>query len=188
MKQRIIIVTAPSGSGKTTLVKSLLQRLPELSFSVSACTRAPRAGEVDGKDYHFLSLSDFQEKIADGQFVEWEMVYPGKYYGTLKSELDRIWAQHQFPLVDIDVQGALRVKQQFEGESLSVFIKAPSVEILKERLLSRGTESNESLQERLQKATTELSFSSEFDCVLVNDDLEQAKEALYQMVVDFVRK
>lgn len=186
MAHRIIIVTAPSGSGKTTLVKSLLERLPELSFSVSACTRSPRPGELNGKDYYFLSLSDFQGKIAANQFLEWEMVYPGKYYGTLKSELDRIWERNQFPLVDIDVQGALRVKKQFQGESLSVFIKAPSIEILRERLFSRGTETEESLQERIEKAETELGFSSEFDCILVNDDLEKAKEELYQKVAAFM--
>lgn len=187
MDHRIIIVTAPSGSGKTTLVKSLLKRIPELAFSVSACTRRPRNGELDGLDYHFLSLSDFKNKIEEGEFLEWEMVYPGKYYGTLKSELDRIWNHNQFPLVDIDVQGALRVKNQFRGESLSIFIKAPSVEILKQRLLSRGTETEESLLERLKKAETELSFSSEFDCVLVNDDLENAKKELFEKVSAFLR-
>lgn len=186
-KRKIIIITAPSGSGKTTLVKLLLKRLPELSFSVSACTRKPRAGEQDGKDYYFISAEEFQHKIEQKEFLEWEMVYPGKYYGTPKSELERIWDRHQYPLVDIDVQGALRVKKQFQGESLSVFIQAPSLEVLEQRLRSRGTETEESVRERIQKATIELSYVSEFDAVIINDRLEDAQELLYQTVSGFLK-
>lgn len=186
MTKKIIIITAPSGSGKTTLVKDLLKRLPRLSFSVSACTRAPRAGEIDGKDYYFLSLADFEKKLSEGEFLESEMVYPGKYYGTLKSELNRIWANDQFPLVDIDVKGALRVKKQFQGESLSIFIKAPSIEALEQRLRHRGTETEEAIQERLKKADYELSFAPEFDYLLVNDDLGKAKEELYRCIETFI--
>jgi len=187
MTKKIIIITAPSGSGKTTLVKDLLKRLPRLAFSVSACTRAPRAGEVDGKDYYFLSLTDFEEKLARREFLESEMVYPGKYYGTLKSELARIWDKGQLPLVDIDVKGALRVKKQFEGESLSIFIKAPSIEALEARLRHRGTETEDTLQERLKKADYELSFASEFDYLLVNDDLAKAKEELFHCIDHFIK-
>lgn len=186
MTKKIIIITAPSGSGKTTLVKDLLKRLPRLAFSVSACTRPARAGEIDGKDYYFLSLADFEKKLANGEFLESEMVYPGKYYGTLKSELGRIWENGQFPLVDIDVKGALRIKKQFKGESLSVFIKAPSVEALEQRLRHRGTETQSTLMERLKKADYELSFAPEFDYLLVNDDLGKAKEELYSCIEHFI--
>lgn len=186
MTQKIIIITAPSGSGKTTLVKDLLKRLPRLAFSVSACTRAPRAGEVDGKDYYFLSLADFETKLAHGEFLESEMVYPGKYYGTLKSELNRIWNNQQTPLVDIDVKGALRVKKQFQGESLSIFIKAPSIATLEQRLRHRGTETEETLQERLRKADYELGFAPEFDYLLINDDLEKAKAELFHCIDRFI--
>lgn len=187
MTKKIIIITAPSGSGKTTLVKDLLKRLPRLAFSVSACTRAPRTGEVDGKDYYFLSLTDFEDKLTRGEFLESEMVYPGKYYGTLKSELARIWDKGQFPLVDIDVKGALRVKKQFQGESLSIFIKAPSIEALEARLRQRGTETEDTLQERLKKADYELSFASEFDYLLVNDDLAKAKKELFHRIDHFIK-
>ncbi|HET8572696.1 MAG TPA: guanylate kinase [Edaphocola sp.] len=186
MTRKIIIITAPSGSGKTTLVKDLLERLPRLAFSISACTRSPRAGEIDGRDYYFLSLADFEEKLAKGEFLESEMVYPGKYYGTLKSELNRIWENGQFPLVDIDVKGALRIKRQFQGESLSIFIKAPSIETLEQRLRHRGTETEDTLLERLKKADYELSFAPEFDYLLVNDDLGQAKEELYRRIEHFI--
>lgn len=186
MTDKIIIITAPSGSGKTTLVKSLLERMHNLSFSISACTRQPRVGEVDGKDYYFLSLPDFKAKIDRQEFLEWEMVYHGKYYGTLLSELERIWQNHQYPLIDIDVRGALNVKKQFKGEALSVFVKASSMEVLKERLQRRGTETPDSLQERLQKAKGELAFASEFDTILVNDDLITAKEELFQIVSEFL--
>lgn len=188
MDKKIIIITAPSGSGKTTLVKLLLKRLPELSFSVSACTRGPRVGEVDGKDYYFISVDAFQQKMEQDAFLEWEMVYPGKYYGTPKSELERIWSKRQYPLVDIDVKGALRIKKQFRGESLSVFIQAPSLTVLEQRLRSRGTETEESVQERLQKATHELSFAPEFDAVIVNDNLGEAEDLLYQTVADFLKR
>lgn len=183
---RIIIITAPSGSGKTTLVKSLLKRLPQLSFSVSACTRQPRGNEKEGIDYYFLSVPDFENKILREEFLEWEMVYPGKYYGTLKSEIERIWQNKQFPLVDIDVQGALRVKKQFVGQSLSIFIQAPSIEELKRRLQKRGTEAEEAIKERVEKAKSESALSAQFDYILVNDQLDKAKEALFQIASKFM--
>ncbi|SDC62092.1 guanylate kinase [Niabella drilacis] len=171
---KIIILTAPSGAGKTSITHHLLKKIPQLSFSISAATREARAGEVDGKDYYFITEEAFTEKIKASEFVEWEMVYEGKYYGTLKSELQRLWKQNRYPLLDIDVKGAIHVQQQYPKESLSVFIEPPSVKELRRRLISRGSESEESLQTRLNKAEYELSFISRFNKVVVNDDLEEA--------------
>lgn len=184
--KKIIIITAPSGSGKSTLIKRLMGHFPELSFSISACTRSPRQGEIDGKDYHFISVKNFQQSIELNEFIEWEMVYEGKYYGTLKSELERIWKQHQTPLVDIDVKGAIHVQQQYTKQVLSVFIQTPSLAILKERLEKRGTETNETLTERVDKAAYELSFANRFHHILVNDDLETASAALIKIVGNFL--
>jgi guanylate kinase len=184
---KIIIITAPSGSGKTTLVRRLLAANPGLAFSISACTRKPRAGEVDGRDYHFLSEPDFKHRIDADAFVEWEMVYTGKYYGTLRSELQRIWDSGRVPLVDIDVKGALAIKNQFPHSCLSIFIKAPSLEILRERLVMRGTESPQMLEERLAKAEFELLDAPEFHRVLVNDNLELAATELLAMTSEFIR-
>jgi guanylate kinase len=176
--QKLIIITAPSGSGKTTIVHHLLNTYPQLAFSISACTRNPRPNETDGVHYYFLSLQDFTRKIAQHEFAEFEMVYEGKYYGTLKSELQKIWTNHQIPLVDIDVQGALRLKKHYGANALSIFIKAPSLEILKQRLIDRGTETDFSLNERIEKATHELTYAGLFDTLVINDNLEQAcKEA-----------
>ncbi|MBO9591704.1 MAG: guanylate kinase [Niabella sp.] len=171
---KIIILTAPSGAGKTSITHHLLKKIPQLSFSISAATRAARAGEVDGRDYYFISEAEFTKKIKANEFVEWEMVYEGKYYGTLKSELQRLWKKDKYPLLDIDVKGAIHVQQQYPKESLSVFIEPPSVKELRRRLISRGSESEESLQTRLNKAEYELSFMNHFNKVVVNDDLEEA--------------
>ncbi|MBO9619341.1 MAG: guanylate kinase [Niabella sp.] len=171
---KIIILTAPSGAGKTSITRYLLQQIPQLAFSISAATRSKRAGERDGTDYYFMSPEAFQEKIKQNEFVEWEMVYEGKYYGTLKSELSRLWKRQQYPLLDIDVKGAIHVQQQYPGQSLSIFIEPPSVKELRRRLISRGSESEESLQTRLNKAEYELSFMNHFNEVVVNDDLEEA--------------
>ncbi|MBL7711066.1 MAG: guanylate kinase [Chitinophagaceae bacterium] len=184
--QKIIIITAPSGSGKSTLTKLLMAAFPQLAFSISACTRSPRAGETDGVDYHFISVPAFEKAIAAREFIEWEMVYEGKYYGTLKTELNRIWDRRQVPLVDIDVKGALNVQQQYPGHHLSVFIQAPSLSILKERLEKRGTETAETLAERIGKAEYELSFAQEFDHIVVNDDLARASEQLIGIVGDYL--
>ncbi|ANH83597.1 guanylate kinase [Niabella ginsenosidivorans] len=173
-QHKIIILTAPSGAGKTSITRYLLSRIPQLSFSISAATRKAREGEVNGRDYYFISPEEFQKKIKNNEFVEWEMVYEGKYYGTLKSELDRLWKLHQYPLLDIDVKGAIHVQQQYPRESLSIFIEPPSVKELRRRLISRGSESEESLQTRLNKAEYELSFMNHFNKVVVNDDLEEA--------------
>ena len=185
-QKKIIIITAPSGSGKTTLVKRLLSASPELAFSISACTRAPRTGELDGRDYYFLTEPEFKRRIDEDAFVEWEMVYTGKYYGTLKEELARIWAEGRTPLVDIDVKGALAIQEQFPEDSLSIFIKAPSLEVLRERLLMRGTESPQMLEERLAKAEYELMDAGEFNLIIVNDDLVQATEELVRATHSFI--
>lgn len=184
---KIIIITAPSGSGKTTIVKQLLQRSPLLGFSISACTRSPRPGEVNGRDYHFLSEETFKQKIEEGGFVEWEMVYTGKYYGTLKSEVLRIWDEGKAPLVDIDVLGALNIKSQYGEDALSLFIKAPSIEELQRRLEARGTESPQSLHERLDKAAYELSFADQFDHIVVNDNLEKAIAETLALIEGFLQ-
>jgi len=182
---KIIIITAPSGAGKTSITKHLLKTFPgKLAFSVSAATRQRREYEKDGVDYHFMSVDDFKEKIQHNAFIEWEMVYEGKYYGTLASEIHRIWEEEKVPLLDIDVQGAVHVQQEHREQTLSIFIEPPSVDELKRRLSSRGTETPESLATRVNKATYELSFKDHFDKVIVNDDLEKAcREA--EMIVRF---
>lgn len=172
---KFIIITAPSGTGKTTITKYLLEKHPRLTFSVSAATRQPRKGEVDGVDYYFISADDFKQKIEDDAFVEWEMVYEGKYYGTLKSELQRIWDGGRVPILDIDVQGAIHVEKKYpKGTCLLIFIKPPSIEELKRRLEQRQTDDLESIKTRLSKAEYELSFTGAFDKVIVNDDLATA--------------
>lgn len=184
---KIIIITAPSGSGKTTIVKRLLESYPKLAFSISACTRNPRAGEQDGKDYHFLQEEDFISKIKEDAFIEWEMVYTGKYYGTLKSELQRIWDEGRYPLVDIDVQGALNIKQKYPEDSISLFIQAPSMEELERRLVNRGTENEDTLKERLDKATDELTYAPKFDRIIVNDQLDRAVEEIKSIIENFIK-
>ena len=185
-KGKIIVITAPSGSGKTTLVKRLLAACPQLTFSISACTRQPRAGEVHGKDYYFYEEEHFKKLIAEDAFVEWEMVYSGKYYGTLKSELDRIWNEGKTPLIDIDVKGALAIKAQFEAIASTIFIEAPSIEELRRRLQLRGTETPESTEERVEKAKYEISFAPNFDHIIINDNLEKASQDLLLVVTQFL--
>lgn len=184
---KLIIITAPSGSGKTTIVKQLLSKNSSLAFSVSACTRTARSGEVEGIDYYFLTEDDFKNKINNQEFLEWEMVYPGKYYGTLNSEIQRLCVKQQIPLIDIDVKGALKVKDNFKNEALSIFIKTPSLDILKQRLINRGTEDESSLNERLSKAKFELSFEHNFDCVVVNDKLSIAVKELQHIINNYLK-
>ncbi|MBC8034870.1 MAG: guanylate kinase [Chitinophagaceae bacterium] len=172
--KKIIIITAPSGAGKTSITRHLLRKYPSLAFSISATTRTARGNEKDGADYYFISVEDFQNKIQHHEFIEWEMVYEGKYYGTLTSELERIWDNGQTPMLDIDVKGAIHVQQQFPGASLSMFIEPPSVDELKKRLESRGTETPDSLAARISKASYEISFRHHFNTIIVNDDLEKA--------------
>ena len=171
---KIIIITAPSGAGKTSITRHLLQVFPQLAFSISAATREARSNEMHGRDYYFLSSDAFQEHIRNNDFVEWEMVYQGKYYGTLRLELERIWNNGQVPVLDIDVKGAIHVQQQFPESSLSIFIEPPSIDELKRRLESRGSETEKSLQDRVNKASYEISFKQHFHSIILNDDLEKA--------------
>ena len=176
--QKIILITAPSGSGKTSIVKYLMENFPVLAFSVSATTRPPRANEKDGMDYYFLSNEAFKEKMKNKEFLEWEMVYEGKYYGTLKSEMSRIWREGKVPVLDIDVQGAIHVQQQYPVNTMTLFIQAPSIAELKRRLQSRGTETEETLKARLNKSVYEMSFKDQFENIIVNDNFDKAcKEA-----------
>lgn len=185
-KNKIIIITAPSGAGKTSITHYLLKKFPQLAFSVSAATRPRRKHEVDGKDYYFLSQEDFDQKIKHNEFVEWEMVYEGKSYGTLKSELQRIWDNNQVPVLDIDVKGAIHVQGQYSGTVLSIFVEPPSVDELKRRLSSRGTETEESLQTRVNKASYEISFKHRFDKIILNDDLDKACLKAEEVIQEFL--
>src|SRR3954468_13461273 len=172
MPGKAIIFCAPSGSGKTTLVKHLLQSNTDLGFSISASTRDKRGRtEQNGKDYYFLTPDDFKQKIDKNEFVEWEEVYEGNFYGTLKSEIDRIWHEGKNVIFDVDVKGGVNLKKYFGDKALAIFVKVPSLEVLKERLKDRGTESEESLSRRIFKANFEMSFQDKFDVVLVNEDL-----------------
>jgi guanylate kinase len=183
---KLIIITAPSGAGKTSITKHLLQHFPQLAFSVSAATRSPRGKEKNGVDYYFLSLQAFQVKIQHNEFVEWEMVYEGKYYGTLKKELQRIWKNGQIPVLDIDVKGAIHVQQQYPQTSMSIFISPPSVDELRRRLESRGTETADSLQARINKASYEISFNQHFNHIIINDNLGRACKEAVQLVSVFL--
>lgn len=186
-EQKLIIIAAPSGAGKTSVTRHLLKSLPDsLEFSISAATRQPRNHETDKKDYYFITVDEFQEKIRHEEFVEWEMVYEGKYYGTLKSELARIWEQRKAPLLDVDVNGGIHVQQQFPHTSLSLFIEPPSINELERRLKARGTETPESLQARINKAAYELSFKQHFDCIILNDSLERACQEAEAAVRNFL--
>ncbi|HLK30204.1 MAG TPA: guanylate kinase [Puia sp.] len=183
---KLIIITAPSGAGKTSITRYLLQKFPQLSFSVSACTRQPRKDETNGVDYYFMDLDIFRQKIQHNEFLEWEMVYEGKYYGTLNSELDRIWANKQTPVLDIDVKGAIHVQQQFGDNCLSIFIEPPSIEVLKARLESRGTEGLEALQNRINKASYEISFKHHFNKIIINDNLGKACDEAEKIIEEFI--
>jgi guanylate kinase len=185
---KILIITAPSGAGKTSITHFLLKEYPQLAFSVSAATRSARSNETNGKDYYFMSEEEFTRKIQHNEFVEWEMVYEGKYYGTLKSELERIWNNNQVPVLDIDVKGAIHVQQQYPDTTLSIFIEPPSVEELKRRLSSRGTETEETLQARVNKASYEISFKHHFREVILNDNLERACKRAHEVVDAFLNK
>ena len=184
--KKVIILAAPSGAGKTTITKYLLDQFNRLAFSVSATTRAPRGAEQDGVEYHFLSLAKFEGLIEQNEFIEYEQVYEGVYYGTLKSELERIWALGKVPVLDIDVKGAIRVQQQLGEKSLSIFIMPPSIEALKTRLLKRKTETEQSIQTRIDKAEYEISFSNQFNAIIKNEVLATACEEAANILIEFL--
>jgi len=187
MQGKIIVFSAPSGAGKTTIVHRLMSRIPELSFSISACTRDKRGrSEVNGKDYYFITPEEFQDKIRRDEFVEWEEVYEGAFYGTLKSEIERIWANGQHAILDVDVKGGLSIKEFYKDRALAIFVLPPSIEALAERLNARATDSTSSISSRLYKAKFELAFEDRFDVTVVNDDLEAACAQAEKLVRDFI--
>ena len=183
---RIIILSAPSGSGKSTLAGYLFQRFPLLTLSVSATTRPPRGEEQHGREYFFVSHEKFEKFVAEDAFVEWEEVYQGICYGTLRRELERIWGMGHSALFDVDVKGGIRLKQIFGAQALSIFIQPPSLEVLRERLEKRGTDTSESIQKRLAKAEEEMAYAPNFDVIIVNDVLEEAKQQIKEAVAEFV--
>jgi guanylate kinase len=186
---KAIIFSAPSGSGKTTIVRHLISKIPNLGFSISACTRDKRGrSEENGKDYYFLSPEEFQKKITEGAFIEWEEVYEGNFYGTLKEEIQRIWDSGRHVIFDVDVKGGLNLKKYFGDRALAVFVKVPSMEALSERLKDRGTESEESLSRRIYKAKFEMGFEKEFDVTILNDDIEHSFAEAENLVNDFLSK
>lgn len=184
---KLIIVSAPSGAGKTTLVKHLLKNLSELEFSVSCATRNPRENEIHGKDYYFISTEEFKQKIENQEFAEFEEVYENSFYGTLKSEIERIWDKGKSVIFDIDVIGGINLKKIYPENSLSIFIMPPSVAELENRLRNRNTESEEKLQMRIDKAEQELLLAPQFDTIIVNNDLEESKKEIVELVSHFLR-
>ncbi|SDF66353.1 guanylate kinase [Mucilaginibacter pineti] len=184
---KLIIFSAPSGAGKTTIVHHLLGKMPELEFSISATTRQARGDEEDGKDYYFISLAEFTHRIAKKQFVEFEEVYTGTFYGTLRAEIERIWAKGKTVIFDIDVEGGMHLKRKYDGQALAIFVQPPSLEVLIERLTGRGTDSEEKLKERFAKAEKELKYAPQFDIILKNYDLETACKEARELVSNFIR-
>jgi guanylate kinase len=184
---KLIVISAPSGAGKTSIVHQLLKVIPELSFSVSASSRESRGNEVHGKDYYFLGVEGFHKKIKEDAFLEWEQVYENQYYGTLKSEIKRIWSEGKIVIFDVDVVGGLNIKKQYPKECLSIFIMPPSIEVLAERLIGRGSESDESVKKRLDKAEEETSKSGQFDTIILNDDFEIACRETKEIITNFIK-
>lgn len=185
---KVIIFSAPSGSGKSTIVNHILGLYPELEFSVSATSRAPRGREQDGREYYFFTADRFREMIEEGKFVEYEEVYPGSFYGTLKSEVERIWQKGHVIIFDVDVKGGVNLKRIFGDKALSVFISAPSVEVLRDRLEKRATDSPEAIAGRVAKAEEEMTYAGQFDYVLVNDNLEKAYAEADRVIGGFIRE
>jgi guanylate kinase len=186
-ENKIVIIAAPSGAGKTSVTKHLLKTFPsQLVFSVSCATRPPRGSEKHGVDYYFISADEFRRRIDNNEFAEWEMVYHDKYYGTLKSELERIWKQRKAPLLDVDVKGGINIQELYREHSLSLFIEPPSIEELERRLKARGTETQESLKARVSKAAFELTFKDQFDHIILNDKLERACAEAATLIRNFL--
>ncbi|MBD98399.1 MAG: guanylate kinase [Verrucomicrobia bacterium] len=184
---KCIIFSAPSGAGKTTLVKHLLSQIPELSFSISACTRKKRGNEVDGKDYYFLEMDAFKKRIQEDAFVEWEEVYIDHYYGTLKSEIVRIWKAGKTVIFDVDVVGGLNLKKYFGKQAFAVFVMPPDMVTLEKRLRGRATDQEDKIAQRLKKAKEEIETAHQFDYILKNHDLDLAKKESYKIVTEFIK-
>ncbi len=186
--EKLIIISAPSGSGKSTIISYLLSQDLGLEFSISATTRPPRGEEKDGVDYHFLSVEDFKQRIVNGEFLEYEEVYPDRFYGTLKSEVSRISAKGKMPIFDVDVVGGVNIKKIYLEQALSLFIQSPSVEDLRQRLIARGTDSEDKIAERIAKSEWELTFAPQFDRIIINDDLAKAQQEIVKVIRDFMEK
>lgn len=185
---KLIVFSAPSGSGKTTIVKHLLKQPElELDFSISATSRDLRGTEIHGKDYYFISAKEFQNHISEDNFIEWEEVYTNNYYGTLKTEVERIWSLGKHVIFDIDVIGGLNIKNKFPAQTLAIFVQPPSIEEMERRLRDRKTDSEEKIVERVAKAENEMKFAKDFDVILINDNLEQAKEEAFDLVKNFIQ-
>jgi guanylate kinase len=189
MKGKAIIFCAPSGSGKTTIVKHLISKYDNLGFSISACTRDKRGrNEENGKDYYFLTIHDFKDKIDNDEFIEWQEVYSGAYYGTLKSEIERMWNEGKNVIFDVDVKGGLNLKKYFKEDALAIYVKVPSMEELERRLRARGTEDEDSISRRLYKMKFEMEFQDKFDVILLNDDLEHSLEKAEDLYEKFIKE
>ncbi|WP_107037178.1 guanylate kinase [Brumimicrobium mesophilum] len=185
---KCIIFSAPSGAGKTTIVRALLERMDELAFSISACSREPRVNELHKKDYYFLGIEGFKEEIEDDAFIEWEEVYKDHFYGTLKHEVDRLWAENKVVVFDVDVYGGINLKKYFGDSALSFFIQPPSIEVLEERLRNRQTETEDKIKTRMEKAGEELSKSVHFDEVVINNDLELTINEVEELIKEYIKE
>ena len=186
MTNKLIVFSAPSGAGKTTLVKYILKTFSEIRFSISATSRKARGKEIDGKDYYFFSNEEFKDRIKNDEFIEYEEVYEGNYYGTLKSELNRIWKHKKIAIFDIDVVGGANIKGMFPDETLSIFVMPPSIEVLERRLLERGDVHKEEIDVRIKKAKSELDYASKFDNIIINNDLEESKKIALTLIKEFI--
>ena len=186
-RNKLIVFSAPSGAGKTTLVKHILSQFSNTSFSISATSRSPRGNEKDGVDYHFLSKSEFKKKINNNEFIEYEEVYGGVHYGTLKSEVENIWTNNEVALFDIDVVGGFNIKTMYPTDTLSIFVMPPSIDTLRKRLISRGDISDNEINRRIKKAELELDFASKFDKIIINSDLEESKKIASDLVNEFIK-
>ena len=187
-KRKVLIISAPSGAGKSTLVSHLLKAGLPLMFSVSATSRKPRGNELDGREYYFITASEFRRKVRQGEFVEWQEVYRDHYYGTLHKEIERIYGEGKIPLFDVDVMGGINLKNIFGKDALSVFVMPPSVEELRKRLIRRGTDSPEKIEMRVEKAASEILLADRFDLVIINDDLETACDEIMRIVTEFIEQ